>query len=86
MHLKNETFIYKMKVKRANRSFIKKHRSCIIWLTGLSGAGKSTVAEYAIALAIKLNKKVKEISDFKYEDIEILDYEFHPLISAPIAV
>ena len=35
---------------------------------------------------LKLNKKVKEISDFKYEDIEILDYEFHPLISAPIAV
>ena len=35
---------------------------------------------------LKLNKKVKEISDFKYEDIEILDYEFNPLISAPIAV
>ena len=35
---------------------------------------------------LKLNKEVKEISDFKYEDIEILDYEFHPLISAPIAV
>ena len=35
---------------------------------------------------LKLNIKVKEISDFKYEDIEILDYEFHPLISAPIAV
>jgi thymidylate synthase len=35
---------------------------------------------------LKLKKEVKEISDFKYEDIEILDYEFHPLISAPIAV
>ena len=35
---------------------------------------------------LKLNKEVKEIFDFKYEDIEILDYEFHPLISAPIAV
>ena len=35
---------------------------------------------------LKLNKEVKEISDFKYEDIEILNYEFHPLISAPIAV
>ena len=56
MHLKNETFIYKMKVKRANRSFIKKHRSCIIWLTGLSGAGKSTVADL---LEQKLNKQDK---------------------------
>ena len=57
MHLKNETFIYKMKVKkRANRSFIKKHRSCIIWLTGLSGAGKSTVADL---LEQKLNKQNK---------------------------
>ncbi len=35
---------------------------------------------------LKLNKEVKEIFDFKYEDVEILDYEFHPLISAPIAV
>ena len=43
MSLANEVFVYKMKVKRANRSFIKKHSSCIIWLTGLSGAGKSTL-------------------------------------------
>ena len=35
---------------------------------------------------LKLNREVKEIFDFKYEDVEILDYEFHPLISAPIAV
>ncbi len=56
MSLANETFLYKMKVKRANRSFIKKHRSCIIWLTGLSGAGKSTVADL---LEQKLNKQDK---------------------------
>ena len=54
MSLKNETFVYKMKVKRANRSFIKNHSSCIIWLTGLSGAGKSTVADL---LEQKLNKQ-----------------------------
>ena len=56
MSLANETFVYKMKVKRANRSFIKKHSSCIIWLTGLSGAGKSTVADL---LEQKLNKQNK---------------------------
>ena len=56
MSLANETFVYEMKVKRANRSFIKKHSSCIIWLTGLSGAGKSTVADL---LEQKLNKQNK---------------------------
>ena len=56
MSLANESFLYKMKVKRVNRSFIKKHRSCIIWLTGLSGAGKSTVADL---LEQKLNKQDK---------------------------
>jgi thymidylate synthase len=35
---------------------------------------------------LKLNQKVCSIFDFKYEDIEILNYESHPGISAPIAV
>ena len=56
MSLKNDTFVYTMKVRRENRSFIKKHRSFIIWLTGLSGAGKSTVADL---LEQKLNKQDK---------------------------
>ena len=35
---------------------------------------------------LKLNQEVCSIFDFKYEDIEILNYESHPGISAPIAV
>ena len=35
---------------------------------------------------LKLNENVKSIFDFKYDDIEVVDYESHPLISAPIAV
>lgn len=31
-------------VDRAARSAIKAHRSCVLWFTGLSGAGKSTIA------------------------------------------
>ena len=56
MNLKNEIFIHRMKVKKRDRSLIKKHRSCIVWLTGLSGAGKSTVADL---LEQKLNKQDK---------------------------
>ena len=56
MNLKNQIFIHNMIVKKRDRSLIKKHRSCIVWLTGLSGAGKSTVADL---LEEKLNKQNK---------------------------
>ena len=45
-----------MKVKKIDRLLIKKHRSCIIWVTGLSGAGKSTIADL---LEEKLNQQGK---------------------------
>ncbi len=35
---------------------------------------------------LKLNKDITNIFDFKYEDIEILNYKSHPTIKAPIAV
>ncbi len=35
---------------------------------------------------IKINKKVKSIFDFKYEDFELIGYKSHPSIKAPIAV
>ena len=35
---------------------------------------------------IKINPSVKNLEDFKYEDFEIIDYESHPAISAPISV
>lgn len=33
-----------------------------------------------------VNPEIKEIDDFKYDDIKILDYNSHPKIVAPIAV
>lgn len=36
--------------------------------------------------SMKLNPAVKALDDFRYEDFEIEDYDFHPHIKAPIAV
>ncbi|MCA9459657.1 MAG: thymidylate synthase [Nanoarchaeota archaeon] len=35
---------------------------------------------------MKLNKNIKDIFEFKFEDFELLDYSPHPPIKAPIAV
>ena len=35
---------------------------------------------------LKLNPNVKNIEDFKMEDIQLSDYEYHPSIKAPMAV
>jgi len=35
---------------------------------------------------IKLNQKIKKIDDFKYEDIEVVNYDPHPAIKAQVTV
>jgi thymidylate synthase len=35
---------------------------------------------------LALNPKIRELADFTYEDITLLDYNPHPPIKAPIAV
>ncbi|PSL46677.1 thymidylate synthase [Chitinophaga niastensis] len=35
---------------------------------------------------MKINPDVKDIFSFKYEDFELVNYQFHPAIKAPVAV
>jgi thymidylate synthase len=35
---------------------------------------------------MKLNPAIKNIRDFKFEDFELVSYDPHPSIKAPIAV
>jgi len=35
---------------------------------------------------MKLNQEVKDLFDFKYEDFELLNYDPHPGIKAPVAI
>lgn len=35
---------------------------------------------------MKLNPEIKSIFDFTFDDFELMDYEFHPHIKAPVAI
>ncbi len=35
---------------------------------------------------MKLNPEVKDLFDFRFEDFELVGYEAHPHIKAPVAV
>ena len=54
--MKNEVFKHKMKINRSDRANLKKQTPCIIWFTGLSGSGKSTVADILEQKLILLDK------------------------------
>ncbi len=58
-------FIYehKHKLKKEDRIKIKGHKPCIIWLTGLSGSGKSTIASELEYILNKLFKAHTYILD-----------------------
>ena len=43
-------------VSKEERSSIKKQRPCILWFTGLSGSGKSTIANAVESRLVELNK------------------------------
>ena len=48
-------FPQKLDVNKNMRSKLKNHKSCIIWFTGISGSGKSTIG-------ISLEKKLHDLN------------------------
>ncbi|MDC3106719.1 thymidylate synthase [SAR86 cluster bacterium] len=57
-----------------------------LYLNHLDQAKLQLSRDVKILPQLKLNSEIKNIFDFKFEDIEITNYESHPSISAPIAV
>lgn len=45
---------YRYRITQRHRSALKGHRACVLWLTGLSGSGKSTIAG---ELEIRLHRR-----------------------------
>ena len=52
----------------------------------LEQAREQLTREYRPLPRMKLNRAVKNIHEFKFEDFELIDYNPHPSIKAPIAV
>jgi adenylylsulfate kinase len=52
-------FFHKQTVDRNAKETINKHKGCIVWLTGLSGSGKSTIANQLEEMLFR--KKVQTI-------------------------
>ncbi len=57
-----------------------------LYLNHLEQAKLQLSREFKSLPQLKLNPNVKSIFDFKYEDIEIVNYEFHPPIKAEVSV
>ena len=57
-----------------------------LYINHLEQAKLQLSREIMVLPELKLSSNVDNIFDFKFEDIEIVNYESHPGISAPIAV
>ena len=57
-----------------------------LYINHLEQAKLQLSREIMVLPELKLSSNVDNIFDFKFEDIEIVNYESHPAISAPIAV
>jgi thymidylate synthase len=57
-----------------------------LYLNHIDQAREQLTREYRPLPTMRLNPAVKNIEDFRFEDFELLNYDPHPSIKAPIAV
>ena len=59
---------------------------CHIYLNHFNQVKDQLKREPLLLPQLKLNPDIKNIDNFKMEDIELVNYEHHPPIKAPMAV
>ena len=59
---------------------------CHIYLNHLDQVDEQLSREILPPPKLRINPELKDIADLKYEDIELIDYQSHPAIKAPVAV
>ena len=57
-----------------------------LYLNHIDQAKLQLTRDFKMAPQMKLNPDIKNIFDFKFEDFELIGYDPHPTIKAPIAV
>jgi len=55
MIIKNNVIFQESQVARSDRNLLNQHNSTVVWFTGLSGAGKTTIAHEVERLLYQLN-------------------------------
>jgi len=59
---------------------------CHIYLNHVEQVNEQLARPHRPAPSVRLNPAVREVLAFRYEDIELVGYEPHPAIKAPVAV
>ena len=59
---------------------------CHLYMNHLEQVEQQLSRETLPLPTLSIQRKPESISDYKFDDFEILNYEFHPHISAPVAI
>jgi thymidylate synthase len=66
--------------------FIWSGGDCHLYLNHLQQADTQLARRPLAAPRLKLQRRPASLFDYQYEDIEFVDYQYHPAIKAPVAV
>ncbi len=66
--------------------FIHTIGDCHIYTNHLEAIDKQLSRDVKKLPKIELNKNIKNLYDFKFEDIKLINYDFHPFIKAKVSV